>query len=185
MLTLFRFRTTMLLPHHECPRAIVHNNIFGGEGARRFQPQDSITLFSVSEFCSVIDNKCIRDNWTQERGQEGSSWCLTVTVVGQTAGIPSEKDDYTRNLTNSSRDCISLRKKSLGIIRSSGHFEGPDEVESRLVVEGYQRKKKKFEEKECKKRLRLCGCGPPNQSRLAYNITSTNPFWAQPLSGSG
>ena len=61
---------------------------------------------------------------------------------GQTAGIPSEKDDYTRNLTNSSRDCISRRKKSLGIIRSSGHFEGPDEVESRLVVEGCQRKKK-------------------------------------------
>lgn len=63
------------------------------------------------------------------------------------AGIPSEKDDYTRNLTNSRRECISLRGKSLGIIRSSGHFEGPDEVESRLVVEGCQRKKKKVRRK--------------------------------------
>lgn len=175
----------MLLPHHERTRTIVHNNIFGGEGARRFQPQDSITPFSVSEFCSAIDNKCIRDNWSVDRGQEGSSWCLAVIVVDKTAGIPSEKDDYTRNLTNSSRDCISLRKKSLGIIRSSGHFEGPDEVESRLVVEGCQRKKKKFEEKECKKRLRLCGCGSPNHIRLASELTTTNPFWVQPLSGSG
>ena len=158
MLTLFRFRIIMLLPHHESPRAIVHNNIFGREDARRFQPQDSITLFSVSEFCSVIDNKCIRDNWNRERAGR-IELVPSRHRCGQTAGIPSEKDDYTRNLTNSSRDCISLRKKSLGIIRSSGHFEGPDEVESRLVVEGYQRKKKKFEEKECKKRLRLCECG--------------------------
>lgn len=139
--------------------------------------------FSVSEFCSVIDSKCIRDNWNRKR-------IGRIELVpsrhryGQTAGIPSEKDDYTRNLTNSSRDCISLRKKSLGIIRSSGHFEGPDEVESRLVVEGCQRKKKKFEEKECKKRLRLCGCGSANHIRLAYNLLSTNPFRLQPLSGS-
>ena len=27
------------LTHHERPRTIVHNNIFGGEGAKRFQPQ--------------------------------------------------------------------------------------------------------------------------------------------------
>jgi hypothetical protein len=59
------------------------------------------------------------------------------------AGIPSEKDDYIRNLTNSSRECISLGNKSLGIIRSSGHFEGPDEVESRLVVEGCQKEEEK------------------------------------------
>lgn len=70
----------------------------------------------------------------------------------------------------------------MGIIRSSGHFEGPDEVESRLVVEGCQGKKKKLEEKECKKRLRLCGCGPPSRIRLAYKPTSASPLWAQPLS---
>jgi hypothetical protein len=40
----------MLLPHHERPKTIVHNNIFGGEGAKRFQPQDSITLFSYPNF---------------------------------------------------------------------------------------------------------------------------------------
>lgn len=90
MLTLFRFRIMMLLPHHECPRTIVHNNIFG-EGARRFQPQDSITLFSVSEFCSVIDNKCIRGNWNRERGQEGSSWCLAVTVVDERLASPARR----------------------------------------------------------------------------------------------
>lgn len=50
MLTLFRFRIMMLLPHHECPRTIVHNNIFGGEGAGRFQPQDSIDLFLYPNF---------------------------------------------------------------------------------------------------------------------------------------
>lgn len=176
MLTLFRFRTMMLLPHHECPRTIVHNNIFGGEGARRFQPQDSITLFSISEFCSAIDNKCIRDNWNRERGQEGSSWCLAVIVPDKRLASPARRTTIPATLQNSSRDCISLRKKSLGIIRSSGHFEGPDEVESRLVVEGCQRKKKKFEEKECKKRLRLCGCGSPSHIRLAYNITRANPF---------
>lgn len=76
----FRFRIMMLLPHHKHPRTIVHNNIFGGEGARRFQPQDSITLFPVSEFCSMIDNMCIRDNWDRDRGQEGSSWYLAHFV---------------------------------------------------------------------------------------------------------
>lgn len=90
MLTLCRFRIKTLLPHHERPRTIVHNNIFGGEGAKRFQPQDSITLFSVSK-CSMIYKKCIRDNWNRDRGQEGSSWCLAVIVVDKQLASPARR----------------------------------------------------------------------------------------------
>lgn len=79
------------LTHHERPRTIVHNNIFGGEGAKRFQPQDSITLFFVSKFCSVIDRKCIRDIWNRGRGQEGSSWCLAVIVVDKQLASPARR----------------------------------------------------------------------------------------------
>lgn len=39
-----RLSIQMLLPHW-IPETVALNNIFGGEGARRFQPQDSITLF--------------------------------------------------------------------------------------------------------------------------------------------
>ena len=97
----------MLLPHC-APDTIALNNIFGGESARRLQPQDSITLFlypkSHRKTTSVSEVKGI------ERGQEGSSWCLAVIAVNDSCGIPSEKDDYTCNLTNSSRECISLRE---------------------------------------------------------------------------
>jgi hypothetical protein len=97
----------MLLP--QCaPETIALNNIFGGEGARRFQPQDSIALFlypkSLRETTSVSEVK------GTERGQEGSSWCLAVIAMNNNCGIPSEKCDYTCNLTNSSRECISHRE---------------------------------------------------------------------------
>lgn len=90
LLTLFRLRIMTLLPYHERPATIVHNNIFGGEGARRFQPQNSITLFK-SEFCSATDNKYIRENWIQIGGQEGSSWCLTVIVVDKRLASPARR----------------------------------------------------------------------------------------------
>jgi hypothetical protein len=59
----------------------------------------------------------------------GDASCLSTTMTARHQLDPSCPLPH---LTNSSRDCISRRKKSLGIIRSSGHFEGPDEVESWL-----------------------------------------------------
>jgi hypothetical protein len=141
----------MLLPHC-APETIALNNIFGGEGARRFQPQDSITLFLIR----IRDTLSVSEVKGTERGQERSSWCLAV-IANDGCGIPSEKDDYTCNLTNSSRECISCGESQCET------YVVPAILKDVEGCRGCQEKKKSSKKRFLGMRFRLCGCGPTSQ----------------------